>query len=133
MDSKSKKGDFVVLLDSNAVNNAKFTSTTLKDNVSGENASNSSDKQKKKCKNSPPQLSIVKKENDVMEATSSNNASIYDFEESNGEMNTDLKCPDLKISDKKRVTDTTDEPDRKKTKHSRWDSFVCLVSKYLSF
>lgn len=119
MDSKNKKGDFVVLLDTNAVSAAKISSISAKDNSASEIILNSSGKPRKRGKNSPLPDSVEKKDDSVLEVTVNNKASVYEFEESNGETSCNSKSQDVKSSDKKRGTDTMDKPGKKKTKHSR--------------
>lgn len=124
MNCKNKKSDFVVLLDSTAVSAAKVSSTCVKEISAAEGSVNASEKQKKKIKDTLTTDSSEKKDDciNLEKITPISSASVFDFEDN--DTNGSSKNPDSKF-DKKRGTDNTDEPEKKKSKHSR-----CLISPY---
>lgn len=119
MNCKNKKSDFVVLLDSTAVSAAKVSSTCAKEISVAEGSVSASEKQKKKGKDTLTTDSSEKKDDcvNLEKVTPINSASVFDFEEN--DTNGSSKNPDSKF-DKKRGMDNTDEPEKKKSKHSRW-------------
>lgn len=119
MNCKNKKSDFVVLLDSTAVSTANVSSTCVKEISAAEGSISASEKQKKKGKDILSIDSSEKKDDciNLEKITPISSASVFDFEEN--DTNGSSKNPDSKF-DKKRGADNTDEPEKKKSKHSRW-------------